>query len=287
MKEKFEKFLNKKFKKVKKTKEILELKEELMNDLLEKSEDIKNITNNEDENYELCINSLGDLYLLIKEYKKDYRKLAKKIELPKYKLGEELINSISHGVGCLLSIAAFVLCIIKANTPLKLFAIMFYGISSIILYLTSCLYHSFKPNNAKRIFRIIDHCSIYLLIAGTYTPLVLLILPMPVGWWMFGLVWALATIGIMINSIDLKKFRVISMILYLVMGWCILFSIDKLWQNMNHLGILLIFIGGIIYTVGAILYGIGKKRKYMHSTFHIFCIIASVFFFFAIYLYAL
>ena len=287
MKEKFEKFLNKKFKKVKKTKEILELKEELMNDLLEKSEDIKNITNNEDENYELCINSLGDLYLLIKEYKKDYRKLAKKIELPKYKLGEELINSISHGVGCLLSIAAFVLCIIKANTPLKLFAIMFYGISSIILYLTSCLYHSFKPNNAKRIFRIIDHCSIYLLIAGTYTPLVLLILPMPLGWWMFGLVWALATIGIMINSIDLKKFRVISMILYLVMGWCILFSIDKLWQNMNHLGILLIFIGGIIYTVGAILYGIGKKRKYMHSTFHIFCIIASVFFFFAIYLYAL
>lgn len=287
MKEKFEKFLNKKFKKVKKTKEILELKEELMNDLLEKSEDIKNITNNEDENYELCINSLGDLYLLIKEYKKDYRKLAKKIELPKYKLGEELVNSISHGVGCLLSIAAFVLCIIKANTPLKLFAIMFYGISSIILYLTSCLYHSFKPNNAKRIFRIIDHCSIYLLIAGTYTPLVLLILPMPLGWWMFGLVWALATIGIMINSIDLKKFRVISMILYLVMGWCILFSIDKLWQNMNHLGILLIFIGGIIYTVGAILYGIGKKRKYMHSTFHIFCIIASVFFFFAIYLYAL
>ena len=151
----------------------------------------------------------------------------------------------------------------------------------------SCLYHSFKPNNAKRIFRIFDHCSIYLLIAGTYTPMVLLVLPTKLGWTMFGIVWGLAIIGIILNSIDLKKFKVISMILYLSMGWCIIFSFDSLWDNMNHFGILLTLLGGITYTFGAIVYGFGKKHKYMHSIFHIFCLIASVFFFLAIYFYAL
>jgi len=287
MKDKFEKYLNKIFKKVKKTPEVIDLKNEIMNDLLEKSEDIKNITDDETENYEICINSLGDLYSLIKEYKKDYQKLEKKVELPKYKLGEELLNSISHGVGVLLSIAGLVLGIIKASSGLALFGILIYSISSIILYLMSCLYHSLKPNNAKRIFRIIDHCSIFILIAGTYTPIVLLKLPQSIGWTIFGIVWAIAIIGITLNSIDIKKFKKVSMALYLIAGWCIIFSFKSLWKNMNHLGILFIFIGGIIYTIGAIIYGIGKKYKYMHSIFHIFCIIASVFFFISIYFYVL
>jgi len=286
MKDKFEHYLNKIFKKTK-IPELNELKKEIMNDLLEKSEEVKQITDNESENYEICINSLGDLYSLIKEYKKDYKKLDKKIELPKYKLGEELLNSISHGIGCLLSVAALILCIIKSSSGKALFAVLIYTISSIILYLMSCLYHSFKPNNAKRIFRIFDHCSIYLLIAGTYTPIVLLSLPTVLGWWMFGIVWAMAVLGIILNSIDLKKFKTVSMILYLVMGWCIIFSFKSLWLNMNHFGILLTLIGGIIYTVGAILYGVGKKRKYMHSVFHLFCILASVFFFLSIYIYCL
>jgi len=287
MKDKFETYLNRIFKKIKKTPEIIELKNEIMSDLLEKSEDIKNITDNEKENYEICINSLGDLYSLIREYKKDYKKLDKKIELPKYKLGEELINAISHGIGCLLSVTALILCIIKASGWKALFSILIYCITSIILYLMSCLYHSFKPNNAKRIFRIFDHCSIYLLIAGTYTPIVLLRLPTTLGWWMFGIVWGLAIIGIILNSIDLKKYKIISMILYLVMGWCIIFSFKSLWVNMNHIGIFLTLIGGIIYTIGAVLYGVGKRKKYMHSTFHIFCLIASIFFFLAIYIYCL
>jgi len=287
MKDKFEAYLNKIFKKVKKTPEVIELKSEIMNDLLEKSEEVKNITDSEKENYEICINSLGDLYSLIKEYKKDYRRLDKKIELPKYKLGEELMNSISHGIGALLSIAALILGIIKSSSGIELFAILFYTISSIVLYTMSCLYHALKPNNAKRIFRIIDHCSIYILIAGTYTPIVLLKLPTTLGWVMFGVVWTIAVVGIVLNAIDIKKFKIISMMLYLIAGWCILFSFKSLWLNMNHLGILLTFIGGIIYTIGAILYGIGKKRKYIHSIFHIFCVIASVSFFLAIYLYVL
>lgn len=287
MKDKFEAYLNKKFQKVKKTPEIIELKNELMNDLLEKSDDIKKITENEEENYEKCIESLGDLYTLIKEYKKDYQKLDKKIDLPKYKLGEELFNSISHGIGVLLSIAALILCILKSDTGLELFSVLFYGITSIMLYLMSCLYHSFKPNNAKRVFRIFDHCSIFLLIAGTYTPMVLLILPLKLGWTMFGIVWGLAIIGIILNSINLQKFKKISMILYLSMGWCIIFSFKSLWENMNHVGILLTLLGGITYTIGAILYGVGKKKKYMHSVFHIFCLMASFFFFLAVYIYAL
>lgn len=287
MQNKFEVYLNKKFKKVKKTPEIIELKNEIMNDLLEKSEEVKNITSDEMANYEICINSLGDLYSLIKEYKKDYKKLNKKIDLPKYKLGEELVNAISHGIGVILSVAALILCILKSDKGIELFSVLFYGITSIMLYLMSCLYHSLKPNNAKRVFRIFDHCSIFLLIAGTYTPMVLLVLPLKLGWTMFGVVWALAIIGIILNSIDLKKFKTISMILYLSMGWCIIFSFKSFWENMNHQGVFLTLLGGITYTVGAILYGVGKKKKYIHSIFHIFCLIASILFFLAIYIYAL
>lgn len=287
MKEKFEKYINKKFKGVRETQEVKEIKEELVSDLLFKSRDIKKKIKNEDKNYEYCIEYLGNLDELIKEYKKENNILEKKIELPKYKLSEELINSISHGVGAALSIVAFILGLIKAQNGLAIFSVFFYCISSFLLYLMSCLYHALKRNNAKRVFRIIDHCSIYLLIAGTYTPVVLLTLPPTLGWSIFGIVWGMAILGIVLNAIDLRKFKIISMILYLVMGWCIIFSFDTLWNSMNHNGIYLFVIGGVIYTLGAIIYGIGKKKKYMHSIFHFFCLLASVCFFLSIYIYIL
>ena len=287
MKEKFEAYVNKLFKGVRQTKDVKEAKEEIVNDLMEKYKDVKKKTKDEAKIYQLCIDSLGDLKDLVKIYKKDGSKISKKIELPKYKLSEELINALSHGIGACLSVVAFILCLIKSSSGLALFSVFFYGISSFLLYLMSCLYHSFKPNNAKRIFRIFDHCSIYLLIAGTYTPLVLLILPTVVGWTIFFVVWILAIIGIVLNAIDLKKFKIVSMILYLVMGWCILFSFETLWNSMNHFGIFLLLLGGILYTIGAMIYGVGKKKKYMHSVFHIFCLLASVCFFLAIYIYAL
>lgn len=287
MKERFEKYINKVFRGVRDTKEVKEIKEELVSNLLAKSKDLRKKIKNEDKNYEYCIESLGDLHDLVKEYRKENNILEKNIELPKYKLSEELINSISHGLGAALSIVAFILCIIKANSGLAIFSIFFYCISSFLLYLMSCLYHALKRNNAKRVFRIIDHCSIYLLIAGTYTPVVLLVLPPAMGWTIFGIVWALAVLGIVLNAVDLKKFKIFSMTLYLVMGWCIIFSFKTLWNSMNHMGINLLLLGGIIYTIGAVLYGIGKKKKYMHSIFHIFCLIASVSFFLAIFMYAL
>ena len=268
MKEKFEKYINKLFKGVPDTEEVKEAKEELTSDMMEKSKELKKKTKNEAEIYQITIDSFGDLKELVKMYKKENNKLSKKIELPKYKLSEELMNAISHGVGALLSIVAFILCLIKSDSGLAIFSTFFYCISSFILYLMSCLYHSFAHNNAKRVFRIMDHCSIYLLIAGTYTPLVLLILPPVNGWTIFFIVWSLAVLGIVLNAIDLKKFKVISMILYLVMGWCIIFSFKTLWNCMDHMGIMLLLLGGVIYTVGAIIYGIGKKKKYMHSLCH-------------------
>ncbi len=285
MKERFEKYINKVFKGVRETKEVKEIKEELVSDLLSKSKEVKRKIKNEDKNYEYCIESLGDLFELVKEYRRDTSRLEKKIELPKYKLSEELINSISHGIGAALSIVAFILCLVKSNSGLAIFSTFFYCIPSFLLYLMSCLYHALKRNNAKRVFRIIDHCSIYLLIAGTYTPVVLLTLPTALGWTIFGIVWAMAVLGIVLNAIDLKKYKVISMILYLVMGWCIIFSFKTLWNSMNHTGIYLLLLGGIIYTLGAIIYGIGKKKKYMHSIFHFFVLAASILFFFAIFLY--
>ncbi|MDO4963784.1 MAG: hemolysin III family protein [bacterium] len=214
--------------------------------------------------------------------------LKDRIEIPKYTLSEELISAITHGIGAILSIVALVLCVTFSSIHNNVYAIVsscIYGSMSIILYSISTIYHSLKVNNAKRVFRIIDHCSIYLLIAGTYTPYCLVALPTSLGWTLFGIIWACAVLGIVLNSIDLKKFKTFSMILYIVMGWMIIFSIKPLINSINIKGIYFMFTAGILYTVGSIFYGIGKRVKYMHSVFHIFVLLASVFFFFSIFLY--
>ena len=214
--------------------------------------------------------------------------LAEKIEIPKYSLGEEIFSAISHGIGGLLSIAGLVLCVVFSAIHHDVYAVVssvIYGTTSIILFTMSTLYHSFKINNAKRIFRIIDHCSIFLLIAGTYTPYALVALPKTVGWVIFGVNWTCAIIGIVLNAIDLKKYKKISMILYLVMGWMIVFTFSDLMKAVDIGCIYLSLAAGILYTIGAIFYGIGKKHKYMHSIFHLFVLAASILFFFAIFLY--
>jgi len=216
--------------------------------------------------------------------------LKEKIEIPKYTLGEELMSAISHGVGSLLSVAALVLCVVFSavhHNPYAVVSSVIYGSTSIILYTMSTLYHSLKVNNAKRVFRIIDHCSIFLLISGTYTPFCLVSLPKALGWTIFGINWACAIIGIVLNSIDLKKYRKLSMILYLVMGWLIIFSFKPLVQSVDIAGIYLMLAAGSLYTIGSIFYGIGKKKKYMHAVFHLFVLAASILFFFSIFLYVI
>ncbi|MBE6148575.1 MAG: hemolysin III family protein [Firmicutes bacterium] len=216
--------------------------------------------------------------------------LKDKVDIPKYTLSEELMSAISHGVGGLLSIAGLVLCVVFSAIHRDAYAVVssvIYGSTSIILYTMSTLYHSLKINNAKRIFRIIDHCSIFLLIAGTYTPFALVALPKALGWTIFGINWGCAVLGIVLNSISIKKFKKLSMVLYLVMGWMIIFSFKSLMASVDMAGIYLMLSAGSLYTIGAIFYGIGKKHKYMHSVFHFFVLAASILFFFAIFLYVI
>ena len=151
----------------------------------------------------------------------------------------------------------------------------------------STIYHSLKVNKGKKVLRIIDHCSIYLLIAGTYTPYTLVTLNGALGWTFFGIVWGAVIIGIILNAIDIKKFKVISMIMYLLMGWVIIAAIKPLCNALDIRGLWLLLSGGIIYTIGAIFYGIGKKHKYMYGMFHLFVLAAIILHFFSIFLYVI
>lgn len=203
--------------------------------------------------------------------------------LPTYSKGEEIFNMVSHIVGGAIGIATLVLGIIISAIHHNGYGIassIVLGITVIVLYTMSSIYHGLSPKlKAKKVFQIIDHCSIFLLIAGTYTPFCLCTLrgvePIT-GWVMFGIVWGVAALGITLNAIDIKKYKVVSMILYLVMGWCIIVKIKLLIEILGIPGFTLLLSGGIAYTIGAILYGVGKKKKWMHSIFHIFCVISSI-----------
>ena len=213
-----------------------------------------------------------------------------RIAIPRYTLGEELINSISHGVGAGLGITALVLCIVKSCSPLdgyKLASSIVFGLTTTLLYLMSCLYHALKVNRAKRVFRVIDHCTIFLLIAGTYTPYTLNTLRGVTGWVLFGIVWGVGILGIVLNAVSLKKFAKLSVACYIALGWVVIFASKELIASLDRSGLWLLLAGGIAYTVGAVLYGIGAKKRYFHSVFHFFCLIGTALHFFSIYFYVL
>lgn len=214
--------------------------------------------------------------------------------LPTYTKGEEIFNMTSHIVGAALGVVVTVLCIVFAAIHGNVYGVVsgaIYGVTMILLYTISSIYHGLKPERpSKRVFQVIDHCSIFLLIAGSYTPFCLVTFREynpALGWGMFGFIWLMAVIGITLNAIDIKKFKVFSMICYLGMGWCIIFKANLLPQLLNIPGLILLVSGGVAYTVGAILYGIGKKHKYMHSVFHLFILLGSLLQFFCILLYVM
>lgn len=219
---------------------------------------------------------------------KNFRRIL--LGLPDYTLGEELMNSISHGVGALLGVVALVLCIIKPATTGNSYGVVagaVYGSTLIMLYTMSSLYHALKVNRAKRVFQTFDHCSIFLLIAGTYTPISLVALKGALGWTLFGIIWAVAIMGITLNAISVKKYAVLSMICYIAMGWVIVFVFPALIKMVPRDCIRLLFWGGIAYTLGAVLYGLGKRGRYIHSIWHVFVLAGSILHFFSIYLYVL
>ena len=220
-------------------------------------------------------------------------KLSDRI-LPTYTKGEEIFNMTSHIVGGALGVVATVLCVVFAAIHGNGYGVVsgaIYGTTMIILYTMSSIYHGLNPKRkAKKVFQVLDHCSIYLLIAGSYTPFALVSLReynTALGWTIFGIVWAMAILGITLNSIDIKKYKVFSMICYLVMGWCIVFKVNLLPSLIGVGGFILLLLGGLSYTIGAIIYGLGKKHKYMHSVFHLFILLGSILQFFTILLYVM
>lgn len=214
--------------------------------------------------------------------------------LPTYTRGEEIFNMVSHIVGGAFGIVATVLCIVFAAVHGNGYGVVsgaIYGTTMILLYTMSSIYHGLKSNGtAKKVFQVIDHCSIFLLIAGSYTPFALCTFReynTALGWVIFGIIWAFAVLGIVLNSIDLKKYRVFSMICYLAMGWCVIIKAPLLPKLLGITGTVLLVLGGIAYTVGAIFYGFGKKHKYIHSVFHLFILLGSILQFFTILLYVM
>lgn len=201
----------------------------------------------------------------------------KQLGLPKYSLGEEIFSSVSHGVSALFAVAALVLLLVFCEkTPMKVVSVSIFGANMILLYTVSTIYHGLGLNKAKVVFRSLDHCTIFLLIAGTYTPITLVCLGGARGWALFGVVWAAAVMGVVLNAISVERFKKISMVCYLAMGWVVVFAMKPLLAQINSIGFWCLLSGGLCYTFGAILYGVGKKIPYIHSVFHLFVLAGSV-----------
>ena len=213
--------------------------------------------------------------------------------LPTYSKGEEIMNMVTHIVGGTFGIAALTLCVIRAALHHNVYGVVtsaIYGACMIALYSVSSIYHGLRPNMGKRVMQVIDHCTIYFLIAGTYTPVVLSAIRPAypwLGWGLFGFVWAMTALAVTLTAIDLKKYRIFSMACYIGMGWCVIPFWRQTLEVLTMPGFLLLLAGGIAYTIGAVMYGIGSRKKWMHSVFHIFVVLGSVLQFFAVFFYAI
>ena len=203
-------------------------------------------------------------------------------KLPDYTRCEERMNMITHIVGAALSLPILVVGLILSARHANAWACVsgcIYGMSMLLLYTMSSVYHGLPDSMGKRVMQVIDHCTIYLLIAGTYTP-ILLVSIRPVypalAWTIFGLEWGLGAAAAALTAIDLKKYSRVSMACYIAMGWLIVLAIGPTVRTVDRAGFLWLLAGGVAYTVGAVLYGIGKKRRYFHSVFHIFVLLGSV-----------
>ena len=198
---------------------------------------------------------------------------------------EEQLNTVSHGLGAVLGIAGLVLLVIKQqNTSWSLFSVLVYGISIIILFSASTLYHAAKTERRKLYFRIVDHVSIYLLIAGTYTPVLLLMLNTSKGWPLFWAVWGIAAFGVILKLFFTGKFEVFSTLLYLVMGWLIVFDFNALVNTMESGGLILLMAGGLAYTVGIVFYAV-RKIPFNHVIWHLFVLAGAICHYFMILLF--
>ena len=213
--------------------------------------------------------------------------------LPNYTKAEEQLNTITHILGGVLGIVALVLCVVRAASGQNHWGVVsavIYGASMIAVFTISSVYHGMKPGYGKKVMQVVDHCTIYGLIAGTYTVIVLSALrpqyPL-LGWGLFFFEWALALVAITLTAIDLKMYNTFSMICYVGMGWAVIPFWKQVLTVLTMPGFLLLLSGGIAYTIGAVLYGLGAKRRWMHGIFHVFVDLGALLQFLSVWLYAL
>lgn len=208
--------------------------------------------------------------------------------LPHYTLGEEIFNSVSHGVGVALACVGFGILIVLSALYGDAWAVsssIVYSFSLFALYLASTLYHACPNRRVKGVLQVLDHCSIFLLIAGTYTPYTLITLRGALGWTLFGVVWGAAIVGVVLNAINVQKYSRISMVCYVAMGWVVVLAIRPLMASLAWNGLVLLALGGVFYTVGIVFYVI--RRSYMHSIWHLFVLAGSVCHYLSILLYVI
>ncbi|HDL86603.1 MAG TPA: hypothetical protein ENH11_09840 [Candidatus Acetothermia bacterium] len=206
-----------------------------------------------------------------------------------YSLSEEVVNAVTHGVGTLFSIVGLVFLVLSAvreHSSLSIASVAVYGVSLILLHLASTLYHSLRAPRAKRVFRIIDHCSIYVLIAGTYTPFLLIALHNTQGFLLLGIVWGLALTGIVLQVAFKGWFGRLSVVPYVGMGWLVVIIFRKLLATLPHEGVILLIVGGLFYMGGIIFYG-WKKLRFHHAIWHLFVLGGSICHYLAILIYVL
>ncbi|TFB14089.1 hemolysin III family protein [Filobacillus milosensis] len=204
-----------------------------------------------------------------------------------YTRKEEAVNALTHGLGAALAIAGLVILIVYSTihgNAWHIVSVTVYGTTMLIMYLSSTIVHSLKDGRAKDIFLFIDHSSIYLFIAGTYTPILLVLLRGPIGWTLFGVIWGVAILGIIFKIFFVKRFMIVSTIIYIFLGWFIVFVWNPLVQEMELRGLIFLIIGGVLYSVGSIFY-MWRGFPYHHAVWHIFVIAGSAFHFFAILFY--
>ena len=210
---------------------------------------------------------------------------------PDYTHREEMMNMLSHAVGVVCAIVMMVIAVqASSGDPLKLACSAIYVATVLAAMLFSSIYHGLPKGMSKQVFRVIDHCDIFFTIAGTYTPITLIgIVPInpAMGWTIFAIEWGLAIIGATLNAIDLKRYSKFSMACYLGMGWCVIISLRDTILAMTLEGFLWIIGGGVAFTIGAVLYLIGKKKRYRHFIFHVFVLIGIVTQFIGVWLYLL
>ena len=203
-----------------------------------------------------------------------------------YSFAEELVNAITHGIGAMLSVAALTLMIVVASDAIALTSAIVYGTSMILLFLASTLYHAISHTPTKQVMKLLDHCAIYLLIAGTYTPFMLISLQGAWGYTLLSIVWSLAVAGIAFKIVLKHRFEKLSLVTYLGMGWLVVVAMPQMLANVALGGLILIASGGVAYTLGAVFYAI-KKIPFNHAIWHLFVLIGSICHFLAIYLYVI